>query len=146
MDPLFFLRGLAIGFAIAVGVGPITLLTIRRTLEHGRVYGLASGIGVAFADGTYGAGWNGVGAATYLGKAGQGVTGLLYGDTKQFVCQLMGAAICAAWAFGSTFALFKMVNAVKSMRVAPEVEQEGLDVPEFGLPGYPEDAVHSATA
>jgi hypothetical protein len=25
MDPLFFLRGLAIGFAIAVGVGPITL-------------------------------------------------------------------------------------------------------------------------
>lgn len=54
MDPLFFLRGLGIGFAIAVGVGPITLLTIRRTLEHGRVYGLASGIGVAFADGTYG--------------------------------------------------------------------------------------------
>src|SRR6185369_14243464 len=34
-----------------------------------------------FADGTYGAGWNGVGAATYLGKAGQGVTGLLHGDT-----------------------------------------------------------------
>ena len=27
-----------------------------------------------------GAGWNGVGATTYLGKAGQGVTGLLYGD------------------------------------------------------------------
>jgi threonine/homoserine/homoserine lactone efflux protein len=54
MDPLAFLRGLGIGFAIAVGVGPITLLTIRRTLEHGRVYGLASGIGVAFADATYG--------------------------------------------------------------------------------------------
>ena len=33
----------------------------------------ASGI---FADGTYGAGWNGVGAASYLGAAGQGVTGL----------------------------------------------------------------------
>jgi hypothetical protein len=26
------------------------------------------------------------------------------------------------------------------MRVAPEVEQEGLDVPEFGLKSYPEDA------
>ena len=38
-----------------------------------------------FADGTYGAGWNGVGAATYLGKAGQGVTGLLHGDTSQFM-------------------------------------------------------------
>ena len=35
-----------------------------------------------FADGTYGAGWNGVGATTYLGKAGLGVTGLLYGDCR----------------------------------------------------------------
>ena len=34
-----------------------------------------------FADGTYGSGWNGVGAASYLGRTGQGVTGLLHGDT-----------------------------------------------------------------
>src|SRR3954471_21266178 len=54
MDPSFFLRGLGIGFAIAIGVGPITLLTIRRTLAHGRVYGLASGMGVALADASYG--------------------------------------------------------------------------------------------
>jgi len=94
-----------------------------------------------FADGAYGAGWNGVGAATYLGQAGQGVTGLLYGDTSQFVCQLMGATLCAAYAFGLTFGVFKLVNAVKSMRVAPEVEEEGLDVPEFGMPAYPEDAM-----
>jgi hypothetical protein len=31
------------------------------------------------------------------------------------------------------------VNAWKSMRVSAEVELEGLDVPEFGLPAYPED-------
>ena len=95
-----------------------------------------------FADGTYGAGWNGVGASSYLGQAGKGVTGLFYGDTKQFLVQLMGAAICAAWAFGATFLVFKMVNAVKSMRVSKEVEQEGLDVPEFGFLAYPEDGVH----
>jgi ammonia channel protein AmtB len=47
----------------------------------------------------------------------------------------------AAWAFGATYAVFWCVNKVKSMRVAPEVEEEGLDVPEFGMPGYPEDAV-----
>jgi len=35
------------------------------------------------------------------------------------------------------------VNKVKVMRVSPEVEDEGLDVPEFGAPGYPEDAVVS---
>jgi ammonium transporter, Amt family len=99
-----------------------------------------------FADGTYGAGWNGVGATSYLGKGGQGVTGLFYGDTIQFLTQLMGAAIMAAWAFGATFVVFKTVNAFKSMRVSKEVEEQGLDVPEFGLPAYPEDALHALEA
>jgi ammonium transporter, Amt family len=93
-----------------------------------------------FADGTYGAGWNGIGASNYLGHAGQGVTGLIHGDTRQFLCQLMGATLCAAWAFGATYAVFGVVNKVKSMRVSPEAELEGLDVPEFGLKSYPEDA------
>jgi Amt family ammonium transporter len=93
-----------------------------------------------FADGTYGAGWNGVGTASYLGQAGQGVTGLLHGDTRQFLCQLMGATLYAIWAFGATYVVFWCVNRAKSMRVAPEVEEEGLDVPEFGMAGYPEDA------
>ncbi|HZR84440.1 MAG TPA: ammonium transporter [Candidatus Binatia bacterium] len=92
-----------------------------------------------FADGTYGAGWNGVGASSYLGKAGLGVTGLLYGDASQFVTQLLGATLCVLYAFGFTYAVFSVVNAVKSLRVQPDVELEGLDVPEFGLPGYPED-------
>jgi Amt family ammonium transporter len=92
-----------------------------------------------FSDGTYGAGWNGVGAATYLGKAGQGVTGLLYGDSRQFILQLGGATLCVLWAFGATYAVFKVVNAIKTMRVKPEVELDGLDVPEFGLLSYPED-------
>lgn len=54
MDLSFLVRGFAIGFTVALGVGPITLLTIRRTLAHGRVYGLASGLGVATADASYG--------------------------------------------------------------------------------------------
>ena len=107
--------------------------------------GLLGGVCLGiFADGTYGAGWNGVGATSYLGQAGRGVTGLLYGDTRQFLVQVMGSALCAAWAFGATFVVFKMVNAWKPMRVSKEVEEEGLDVPEFGLRGYPEDAVHAA--
>ena len=97
-----------------------------------------------FADGTYGSGWNGVGASSYLGHAGQGVTGLIHGDTRQFWCQLMGATLYAVWAFGATFVVFFVVNKVKSMRVQPESEEEGLDVPEFGMPGYPEDALVTA--
>lgn len=49
------LRSLIIGFTIAMAVGPITLLVVRRTIEHGGVYGLVSGFGVAAADATYGA-------------------------------------------------------------------------------------------
>jgi threonine/homoserine/homoserine lactone efflux protein len=55
MDPALFVRGLVLGFTIAAAVGPISLLVIRRTLAEGRVVGLVSGLGVATADGTYGA-------------------------------------------------------------------------------------------
>lgn len=48
------IRGLIFGFTIAAAVGPITLLVIRRTIEHGGLYGFASGLGVATADATYG--------------------------------------------------------------------------------------------
>ena len=48
------LRGLILGFTIAAAVGPITLLVVRRTIDHGGVYGFASGLGVATADATYG--------------------------------------------------------------------------------------------
>lgn len=50
-----YLRGLAIGFAIAFALGPIGLLVIRRTVDRGWVYGFLSGVGVATADATYGA-------------------------------------------------------------------------------------------
>ena len=90
-----------------------------------------------FADGAYGAGWNGIGAATYLGTAGKGVTGLLHGDTSQFLVQLGGATLCAIYAFGFTYLVFSAVNAIRSMRVTREVELEGLDVPQFGMEAYP---------
>ena len=91
-----------------------------------------------FADGAYGAGWNGVGATSYLGAAGRGVTGLLYGDTSQFLMQLGGATLCAVYAFGFTFIVFTIINAVYPIRVSKEVELEGLDVPQFGMEAYPE--------
>lgn len=48
------LKGVLMGFAVAAPVGPIGLLCIRRTLADGRRAGLATGLGAATADATYG--------------------------------------------------------------------------------------------
>jgi threonine/homoserine/homoserine lactone efflux protein len=53
MDLSLLARAIGLGFTIAAAVGPISLLTIRRTLAHGQLYGLVSGLGVALADATY---------------------------------------------------------------------------------------------
>lgn len=47
-------KGLLIGFAIAVPVGPIGFLCLRRTLVYGRLTGFVSGLGAATADALYG--------------------------------------------------------------------------------------------
>jgi threonine/homoserine/homoserine lactone efflux protein len=75
-------RGLVVGFTIAAAVGPISLLTIRRTIAHGQLYGLVSGLGVASAD------------ASYAGIAAFGLTavsGLLI--SGRVVLGLVGGAI-----------------------------------------------------
>ena len=50
-----FWQAVLVGLGIAAPVGPIGLLTIRRTLEGGMAAGLATGLGAACADAAYGA-------------------------------------------------------------------------------------------
>lgn len=50
-----FGQGAVLGFSIAAPVGPIGLLCIRRTLEHGPAAGIAGGVGTAAADAAYAA-------------------------------------------------------------------------------------------
>ena len=54
MDPTHLAGGFAIGFSVAATFGPISLLCVRRTVAGGWAVGLASGLGVASADATYG--------------------------------------------------------------------------------------------
>jgi threonine/homoserine/homoserine lactone efflux protein len=53
MESSLLLKGMLLGFSIAAPVGPIGILCIRRTLQHGRLSGLFSGIGAALADTIY---------------------------------------------------------------------------------------------
>jgi len=50
MEPAYFLKGIIIGFAMAIPVGPIGILCIRKTLTEGRLRGLVIGLGAATAD------------------------------------------------------------------------------------------------
>ncbi len=78
----FFLKGLALGFAIAAPVGPIGLLCISRTLDKGRVSGLVSGVGAATADALYGA---------VAGFGLSAVSSFLVG--RQFILGLIGGHV-----------------------------------------------------
>jgi len=49
----FLLKGIILGVSIAAPVGPIGVLCIRKTLQFGRLSGLFSGLGAAFADSIY---------------------------------------------------------------------------------------------
>ena len=95
------------------------------------VHGVNGAFGVLalglFANGTYGDGTNGV--------AGP-VTGLLYGDTGQFVASCIGVAANILWVAPVTFIAFKVIGKLVGNRVPAEDEDAGLDIPEMGVPGY----------
>lgn len=50
-----FLRGLAIGFAVAVPIGPVGILCIRKALADGHLAAFLAGLGAALADTLFGA-------------------------------------------------------------------------------------------
>lgn len=53
MEIIFLLKGLIIGFAMAVPIGPIGVMCIRKTLAEGHSRGLIIGLGAATADALY---------------------------------------------------------------------------------------------
>lgn len=82
-----------------------------------------------FADGTYGAGWNGVSCA---------VRGALYGNWSQLIAQVIGACVCILFVCTLFYTFFRVQNRLFGIRVAPEVEIGGLDE-EMGVPAYTEE-------
>ncbi len=83
------------------------------------------------ADGTYGAGWNGVEG---------NVTGLFYGDASQFFAEVIGGAVnIVAVGLMALVAWYVTSLLTKGHRVSAEVEDQGLDMPEMGALAYPAD-------
>jgi Amt family ammonium transporter len=82
-----------------------------------------------FADGTYG---------NYSVDKPY-VTGLFYGGGGgQLLAQFISMLVVAAWAFIMGYLMFKLMDKIFGIRVSPEEELQGLDIPEHGTPAYPD--------
>ena len=54
MPLIFLLKGIAVGIVIAVPVGPVGVMCVRRTIFEGKRAGFISGLGAATADALFG--------------------------------------------------------------------------------------------
>lgn len=81
-NPLIIPVGLMIGILIAAPVGPVNVLCIRRSIEHGMLAGVVVGMGAVLADGL----------VAFLAALGVGaVSGLI--EHYSFAIQLLGGLV-----------------------------------------------------
>ena len=89
-----------------------------------------------FANGSYGAAWN--------GSDVEGVKGLFWGDAGQFGAQLLGVVVLWTVIFGVAYAFFKIQDTISKSRGKGGIRSKeadeiaGLDIPEMGVHAYPE--------
>ncbi len=138
--------------AVVIGlVAGVWVCVASAMLERWKIDDPVGAIPVHFFNGIWGvlavgifangnpdtAGWNGVATP---------VTGLLYGGGTQILAQLSEVAAIFIGTFVTSYVLFKILAALKLMRVSPQDELAGLDLPEMGAEGYPKDWVPSPEA
>jgi Amt family ammonium transporter len=72
-------------------------------------------------------------------SGGEFIGGLVYsGSFKQLGVQIAGAAIVATFVFVASFAVFAAIKGTIGMRVTALEEDDGLDISDHGMYGYPE--------
>ena len=80
----FIFKGMLIGMIASAPMGPVGILCVQRTLNKGRWYGLATGIGAAISD------------IIYAGFAGFGmsfVMDFINNDQNRFYLQIVGSLL-----------------------------------------------------
>ena len=86
----FIFKGMLIGMIASAPMGPVGILCVQRTLNKGRWYGLATGVGAAISD------------ILYAGFAGFGmsfVMDLINNDQNRFYLQIVGSLMLLGFGF-----------------------------------------------
>jgi Amt family ammonium transporter len=65
-----------------------------------------------------------------------GANGLLYGNPKQMLIQVVAVIVSAVWAFAASVVILKVIDLVMGLRVTPEEEEMGLDLSQHGESAY----------
>ena len=84
--------------------------------------------------------WGGIATGLFTQKSinsGAAWDGLIFGDTKLFIAQILSIIISIAFAGIVTFIIITVMKLFGDIRVSEESEAEGLDVTEHGESAYP---------
>ena len=120
----------AIG-AIAAPIMMAALLLIERVLKIDDPVGAISVHGVT--------GLWGLLAVGIFANGNNGVEGLVVGEGKQIISQLISMGVVLAWGLVTGFALFMLLKVTMGVRATEAEELEGLDISEHRLPAYADD-------
>ena len=120
----------AIG-AIAAPIMMASLILIERVLKIDDPVGAISVHGVT--------GLWGLLAVGIFANGNNGVEGLVVGEGKQILSQLISMGVVLAWGLMTGFVLFLLLKFTMGVRATEAEEIEGLDIAEHSLPAYGDD-------
>ena len=117
--------------AIAAPIMMAALMLIERVFKIDDPVGAISVHGVT--------GLWGLLAVGIFANGNNGVEGLVVGEGKQIISQLISMGVVLAWGLVTGFALFMLLKVTMGVRATEAEELEGLDISEHGLPAYGDD-------
>ena len=117
--------------AIAAPIMMASLMLIERVFKIDDPVGAISVHGVT--------GLWGLLAVGIFANGNNGIEGLVVGEGKQIISQLISMGVVLAWGLVTGFALFMLLKVTMGVRATEAEELEGLDISEHGLPAYGDD-------
>ncbi len=123
------IMGIPIGAGVAVICYYMMLFRSKIGIDESLDVWAVHGMG-----GTWGALATGIFSSAAVNAAGR--DGLIYGNAKQLLLQLIGVVVVWAFAFVMTWVIGKLVNATVGLRVSSDEESVGLDISQHGERAY----------
>ena len=123
------IMGIPIGAGVAVICYYMMLFRSKIGIDESLDVWAVHGMG-----GTWGALATGIFSSAAVNAAGK--DGLIYGNAKQLLLQLIGVVVVWTFAFAMTWVIGKLVNATVGLRVSSDEESVGLDISQHGERAY----------